>query len=246
MAATVSSLFIYPIKSCRGISAPAAPLTPTGLRWDRQWLVVNSKGRAYTQRVEPKLALVVPELPNDAFSEDWVPSANSYLVLTAPGMSPLKVSLSQPGQITEGVSVWEWSGSALDEGEEAAKWFSDYLGKPSRLVRFNDDSQTRPVDAKYAPGHKVMFSDEYPFLLISQLPTINQETGIAGSEPTETLKTFRSDKALRPTGKQQGQTYFGQNLVLKESLAGVKGKIIKVGDPVNVLKMVSSPAEAAV
>ncbi|PKI69220.1 hypothetical protein CRG98_010357 [Punica granatum] len=226
MAAIVSSLFIYPIKSCRGISVPAAPLTPTGLRWDRQWLVVNSKGRAYTQRVEPKLALVVPELPNDAFLEDWVPSANSYLVLKAPGMSPLKVSLSQPGQITEGISVWEWSGSALDEGEEAAKWFSDYLGKPSRLVRFNADSQKRPVDAKYAPGHKTMFSDGYPFLLISQ--------------------TFRSDKALRPNGKPRGLIYFGQNLVLKESLAGVKGKIIKAGDPVNVLKMVSSPAEAAV
>lgn len=33
--------------------------------------------------------------------------------------------------------MWEWSGSAFDEGEEAAKWFSDYLGKQSRLVRFN-------------------------------------------------------------------------------------------------------------
>lgn len=141
-----------------------------GFRWDRQWLVVNSKGRAYTQRVEPKLALVVVELPIEAFSEDWEPNANSYLgmlkrysnsglllglwwlnfpcfmltpcccivsVVKAPGMSRLNVSLSKPGQVADGVSVWEWCGSALDEGEEAAKWFSDYLGKPSRLVRFN-------------------------------------------------------------------------------------------------------------
>jgi hypothetical protein len=28
--ATVSSIFIYPIKSCRGISVPQAPITPTG------------------------------------------------------------------------------------------------------------------------------------------------------------------------------------------------------------------------
>lgn len=30
MAATVASIFIYPIKSCRGISVSQAPLTPTG------------------------------------------------------------------------------------------------------------------------------------------------------------------------------------------------------------------------
>lgn len=50
-----------------------------GFRWDRQWLVVNSKGRAYTQRVEPKLALVGVELPKDAFSEDWKPNPNSFM-----------------------------------------------------------------------------------------------------------------------------------------------------------------------
>ena len=51
----------------------------TGFRWDRQWLVVNSKGRAYTQRVEPKLALVEVELPNEAFVEGWEPTKSSYL-----------------------------------------------------------------------------------------------------------------------------------------------------------------------
>ena len=34
-------------------------------------MVVNAKGRAYTQRVEPKLALVQVELPLEAFAEDW-------------------------------------------------------------------------------------------------------------------------------------------------------------------------------
>lgn len=51
----------------------------TGFQWDRQWLVVNSKGRAYTQRVEPKLALVEVELPKDAFTEGWEPTKSSYL-----------------------------------------------------------------------------------------------------------------------------------------------------------------------
>ncbi|KAJ6705273.1 MOLYBDENUM COFACTOR SULFURASE FAMILY PROTEIN [Salix purpurea] len=174
--ARVSSIFIYPVKSCRGISVSQAPLTPTGFRWDRNWLVVNYKGRAYTQRVEPKLALVEIELPDEAFSEGWEPTKNSFMKIKAPGMSVLKISLMKPSEVAEGVSVWEWSGSALDEGAEAAKWFSDYLGKPSQLVRFNAASETRLIDPNYAPGHKIMFSDLFPFMLISQgsLDALNQ------------------------------------------------------------------------
>lgn len=299
--ATVSSIFIYPIKSCRGISVPQAPITPTGFRWDRQWIVVNNKGRAYTQRVEPKLALVEVQLPNEAFSEDWEPTKSSYMVLKAPGMNVLKVSLSKPHQTANGVSVWEWSGSALDEGDEASQWFSNYFGKPSQLVRFNTASETRPVEPEYAPGHNVLFSDMYPYMLLSQksldalnkllkepipvnrfrpnilvddcesfaedlwteikinkfifqgvklcsrckVPTINQETGIAGPEPNETLKKFRSDNVLRPTRKQQGKIYFGNNLVWKDFHTEGKGYIIKVGDPVYVLRKVSSADEAA-
>lgn len=42
-------------------------------------MVVNSKGRAYTQRVEPKLALVQVELPSEAFDEGWEPTNDSFM-----------------------------------------------------------------------------------------------------------------------------------------------------------------------
>ncbi|XP_037492167.1 mitochondrial amidoxime reducing component 2 isoform X2 [Jatropha curcas] len=298
--AKVSSIFVYPIKSCRGISVSHAALAPTGFRWDRNWLVVNYKGRAYTQRVEPKLALVEVELPHEAFLDGWEPTKNSYMVIKAPGMGVLNIPLTRPHEVADGVSVWEWSGSALDEGAEAAKWFSDYIGKPSRLVRFNAASETRAVDPNYAPGHNVMFSNLFPYMLLSQgsldglnkllkepvpinrfrpnilvdgcepfsedlwreirinkftfegvklcsrckIPTINQDTGLAGSEPNETLMKIRSDKVLRPDKKQQGKIYFGQNMVWKASDGG-KGNILNVGDPVFIIKKVSSAAEAA-
>lgn len=53
-------------------------------------------------------------------------------------MDELKISLSKSYQVADDVSVWEWSGSALDEGVEASDWFSHFLGKYSRLVRFNE------------------------------------------------------------------------------------------------------------
>ncbi|XP_062193643.1 uncharacterized protein LOC133897087 [Phragmites australis] len=300
-AATVKSILIYPIKSCRGIAVPQAPITATGFRWDRQWVVVNSKGRAYTQRVEPMLALVEVELPPEAFAEDWHPTPDAHMVIRAPGMYPLKIPLAVERATIDDVSVWEWSGSAYDEGSEAAEWFSTYFGKPSRLVRFKEVSEIRPTDPDYAQGYKIMFSDCFPFLIASQgsldalneilkepvplnrfrpnilvdgchpysedlwktikinnltflgvklcnrckVPTINQENGIPGTEPTETLLTFRSDEALRPSHKNKRQVYFGQNLVCKESLtAKGKGNIIKVGDPVYVLQAFASSNEA--
>ncbi|EPS57338.1 hypothetical protein M569_17480, partial [Genlisea aurea] len=261
--AVVRSIFVYPIKSCRGISLPEAPITDTGFRWDRKWLVVNSKGRAYTQRNETKLALVEVELPKDAFSVDWEASEQSFLDIKAPGMDILRIPLRKPAEMADDISVWEWSGRAFDEGGAAATWFSVYLGKPSRLVRFNDDSEIRAVDPEYAPGsgYKVMFSDGYPFLLVSQesldalnalleepipinrfrpnilvdgckafsedtwteirinestfrgvklcarckVPTINQETGVSGVEPTEALTRFRSGQLLLPGRKKHSR-----------------------------------------
>lgn len=33
-------------------------------------------------------------------------------------------------------TVWEWTGAGLDQGDDAAQWFSKYLGFPVRLVRY--------------------------------------------------------------------------------------------------------------
>jgi hypothetical protein len=43
-------------------------------------MVVNAKGRAVTQRVEPSLALVEAELPPEAFAaDDWQPASDSHM-----------------------------------------------------------------------------------------------------------------------------------------------------------------------
>ncbi|XP_029126434.1 mitochondrial amidoxime-reducing component 1-like [Cajanus cajan] len=94
-------------------------------------------------------------------------------------MQPLKICLSKEGQKVAGVvSVWEWTGSAWDEGAEASQWFSDYLGKPCQLVRFNTASEVRQVDPDYVKGqHQTLFTDGYPFLLTSQesLDALNKD-----------------------------------------------------------------------
>ncbi|GMH24072.1 hypothetical protein Nepgr_025915 [Nepenthes gracilis] len=67
-----------------------------------------------------------------------------------------------------------------------------------------------------------------------KVPLISQETGIVGSEPTQALKTLRSDKVS-----------FGQSMVCKNSMTGRTGKVVRVNDPVFVIQRVPSAAGAA-
>ena len=47
----IHALYIYPIKSCKGISVKTAIATPTGLKGDREWMIVErSTGKMLTQR----------------------------------------------------------------------------------------------------------------------------------------------------------------------------------------------------
>ncbi len=43
------------------------------------------------------------------------------------------------------VVVFTWSGQGVDEGPDAATWWSTYLGCNARLVRFDSGTKTCPV-----------------------------------------------------------------------------------------------------
>lgn len=152
----LSRLYIYPVKSCGGISVESARLDTWGLEYDRNWLVVNADNRFLTQREFPRMALVETALEPDA------------LRLTAPEMSALRLSLSDKFGESVDVTIWGDRCQAVDQGEETAEWFSTFLGAACRLVRMGE-SFNRPVDLNYAPeAAQVNFADGYPSLIISE------------------------------------------------------------------------------
>ena len=64
--ATVTELFIYPVKSTRGIARARVRIAATGFEWDRQWMIIDHKGTFLSQRTHPQLAQIVPQLTSDA------------------------------------------------------------------------------------------------------------------------------------------------------------------------------------
>ncbi|MBK7748577.1 MAG: MOSC domain-containing protein [Candidatus Obscuribacter sp.] len=59
---TISSLNIYPVKSLKGISLARMPLSKRGPIFDREWMIVDSKGKFITQREYAKMALIACDL----------------------------------------------------------------------------------------------------------------------------------------------------------------------------------------
>ena len=58
--ATVTGLFVYPLKSARSVACPRVRLAATGFEADRQWMLVNAHGVFLSQRTHPQLACIVP------------------------------------------------------------------------------------------------------------------------------------------------------------------------------------------
>lgn len=84
------------------------------------------------------------------------------------------------------VTVWEWTGTATDEGPDAAAWFTTYLGLPCRLVRYVGSGSSsgsaaggsssggglpvvRNTEPEFAVKYETRFSDGYPMLIVTQV-----------------------------------------------------------------------------
>jgi uncharacterized protein len=174
--ATIAGLFVYPVKSCRGISLDSAELLPTGFSGDRHWMLVRPNGRFVTQRELPRMALIVTRLTVDS------------LELEAPGMPPLEVDLETNG-VARAVTIWKFDGRGIDCGDEAATWVSRYLDSPLRLVSF-DPSAPRVCGPEWTGDTRAVteFSDGYPILVISRASLADLNSRLSRELPMERFR----------------------------------------------------------
>ena len=180
VALTLSALHVYPVKSCAGVPLPEALMIETGLEFDRAWMLVDEHGTFVTQRQVPRMALIRPTLRLDD------------MVLRAPGMLALHVALNAVEEPTR-VRVHADEVKAYDMGPLAAQWFSDFLGRTLRMVRF-DPEQKRLSDPRWTGpiAAENQFADGYPLLVASSasLAGLNQRLVQQGL-PTVGMERFR-------------------------------------------------------
>jgi uncharacterized protein YcbX len=197
MSPRIAQLFIHPIKSCGGIAVDAAALIDTGFEYDREWMVVDrDSGEFVSQRELPRMALVHPTLR----AED--------LVLRAPGMLALHLRLDAV-EDERRVRVWDDAVDAFDMGDLAAQWFSDFLGRPLRLARFDPDAK-RLADTRWTGTieARTAFADGFPLLVTStaSLDELNRRLA-AGGHAAVTMQRFRPNIVLEGIADAHGEDF---------------------------------------
>jgi hypothetical protein len=177
MAAQLAALRIYPVKACRGLSLETSEVDRFGLALDRAFMVVGAgDGRCLTQREEPRLALIAVALSRGA------------LTLSAEGAGSVRIGLVPEDGPRRPVQVWLHAGDGVDQGDAAADWLSELVGRPLRLVRIPPE-HARRVNPERAPQPAfTSFTDGYPFLILSEAALVALNARLAAPLPMERFR----------------------------------------------------------
>jgi uncharacterized protein YcbX len=176
----ISQLYIYPVKSLRGISMPSAMVTDRGFKYDRRWMIVDSNNSFLTLRQFPKMSFLKVGLMESGLKIESLEHIGNYL----------EIPFVSDADELESVTIWNAKVEAKRVGKVADHWFSDMLGSSCKLV-YMPESSMRPVDTTsgYAPkGKFTSFADAYPFMMIGESSLEDLNTRI---QTPVTISRFR-------------------------------------------------------
>lgn len=115
---------VFPIKSCAPFRVNSSwPVTRRGLKYDREWMIVQANGLAVTQKNDTKLCLIQPAI-NEAANK---------LQLNFPYTEPITIPLEfnmRNNRVQSSLCQSKVCGDridAIDCGDDVAHWLSDVL-----------------------------------------------------------------------------------------------------------------------
>ena len=196
----VTDIYIYPVKSLKGIPLKEAETGSRGFKYDREWMITDSDYQFLTQRKIEAMATITVSITKD------------FLLLESSKGNELKIDLNAQRKESVQVSIWDDICDAYDEGEATSYWLTDELGywqgKTLRLVRFCSDRK-RPVPIKYLHGREAesSFSDQFPYLITTwdSLKKLNEGLRENGKQEV-TMARFRPNIVVRDIASIENQT----------------------------------------
>lgn len=174
----VSDLFIYPLKSARGIPLSTSPVDAFGLPGDRRAMVVDPAGRAITQREMPTLAQIT------------VAASAGELRLGMAGKADIVARPSQSGRLD--VDIWKSIVSAAVADDDSNQTLSAWIGRPAMLVFFDDKSRRIAEQSWVGNDTPVTFADGFQILVTTtgSLAALNANL-VANGEAPVGMERFR-------------------------------------------------------
>ena len=205
----ITDLFIYPVKSLKGIALKESITALRGLQYDREWMVTTSDYEFITQREIPLMSTIEVSIDSDD------------LILSSKNNTKFKVPLLSSNTNVIKSSVWGDICDAYDEGDDVSLWLTNllgqYKGKSLRLVRYASQG-LRLVPSKYLDGMEAQsaFSDQFPYLITSweSLDKLNEGLIKNGSKVAE-MDRFRPNIVVKGIDDLEKKT--SQNLLCQKS-----------------------------
>ena len=180
----ITDLYIYPVKSLKGIALKEAHTGLRGFKYDREWMITDSNYHFISQREIESMATLAADIDTNS------------LTLRS-NTSQFSVSLHSEKLKIVRATVWSDICDAYDEGEEVSNWLTEGLGEYKesslRLVRFSADGE-RPVPEEYLKGLKAQsaFSDQFPYLITSWESLGRLNNGLLNNNSNEvSMNRFR-------------------------------------------------------
>ena len=147
----VQELYLYPVKSAKGLTLQGSLIDKFGLEFDRRWMIIDENSCFVTQRECPKMATLQTQIKD------------SFLRLSMTGVGNIEIPLNNSSGKDIFVTVWNDKVRAKDCGNEVAYFLKKALSRDYRLVFMElPDRKIEGVDKKIFP-----FSDSSPFLILS-------------------------------------------------------------------------------
>lgn len=183
----ISSLLVYPVKSCKEVALGMEQLEVRGLKYDRKFVLVDEQGKFLSQRTHPRMCLIETDIGDDP---EGGPGATAVW-LEAPDMPRHTVPISRTESFRHDrtgvpfkerpITIHKDTCPGIDVGDAHAKWFSDFLGLPIRLVQQVERTPRRRTTT-LAGQIEVSYADGYPLLVVSEasLANLNQRIAATG------------------------------------------------------------------
>jgi len=174
---------------------------------------VAEPGQFLSMREDLVLTQVVPTLESDGISLRTRGSDEKLFVPRAEDVAANRIP----------VSVWGWKGEAIDQGNEAAEWGAEVIGRPVRLVTVSDEAP-RYVEGDPRLG-RVGFADAYAVTVGSttSLEHVNEQLRAAGQLEISARRprvTMLLNGLVLPNRHELPENVFPEDYIKKITITG--------------------------
>ncbi len=153
----ISEILIYPIKSTKGYSLQETIVENIGLKYDRNFAIINAEKKVLTARENPNILKIATRF------------SNSKLTLTAIDEDSIVLDTQNLDKIEDTVTLFKDKVSAKIINHKVNNWISLVLGESSKLIEI-DANALRTIKPKYNGKENdfIAFNDVSPIHLISE------------------------------------------------------------------------------